>query len=157
MEPQDGLGLLLDSINYLVNGQGRQDVQFALIGFGTELPDLKKRVARLGLGPWVEFTGPLYGTDLWAYLATADVAVAPDPCNCLNDKLTMIKILEYMAFGLPIVLYDLTEGRLSSNGAALYAKANDPVHFALQVGRLLDSDSVHSGQKSNSHASFTRL
>ena len=125
-----------------------------LIGFGTELPDLKKRVARLGLGPWVEFTGPLYGTDLWAYLATADVAVAPDPFNGLNDKLTMIKVFEYMAFGLPIVLYDLTEGRLSANGAALYAKANDPVHFALQVSRLLDSELLRqqlgaNGQRKN--------
>ena len=149
MEPQDGLDLLLDSIDHLVNSEGRQDVQFVLIGFGTKLPDLKKCVARLGVGPWVEFTGPLYGADLCAYLATADVAVAPDPCNCLNDKLTMIKILEYMAFGLPIVLYDLAEGRRSANGAALYANANDPVHFALQVGRLLDSERLRQQLGSN--------
>ncbi len=139
MEPQDGLDLLLDSIDCLVNGEGRQDTHFVLIGFGTELPHLKTHVTELGLEPWVEFTGSLHGGDLWAYLATADVAVAPDPFNVLNDKLTMIKVFEYMAFGLPIVLYDLTEGRRSANGAALYAKANDPVHFARQVSKLLDS------------------
>lgn len=142
MEPQDGLNLLLDSIDCLVNGEGRRDTHFVLIGFGTELPHLKKRAAGLGLDPWVEFTGRVNGGDVWAYLATADVAVAPDPSNVLNDKLTMIKIFEYMAFGLPIVLYDLAEGRRSANGAALYAEANDPVHFARQVEKLLESESL---------------
>jgi glycosyltransferase involved in cell wall biosynthesis len=47
-----------------------------------------------------------------------------------------------MAFGLPIVLYDRVEGRRSANGAGLYAAANDPVHFAHQVGKLLDSESL---------------
>src|SRR5208283_3017608 len=142
MEPQDGLGLLLESIDYLVNGEGRNDTLFVLIGFGTELPHLRTRADELGLRPWVQFAGPVYGDDLWAYLATADVAVAPDPSNVLNQKLTMIKIFEYMAFGLPIVLYDLDEGKRTASGAALYAEANDPVDFARKVGVLLDSDSL---------------
>jgi hypothetical protein len=33
-----------------------------------------------------EVTGGLYGNDLLAYLATADVAVAPDPCNECTGK-----------------------------------------------------------------------
>ena len=139
MEPQDGLDLLLDSIDLLVNGKGRRDTLFALIGWGTELPRLKALAAKRGLEPWVRFTGPVYGDDLWAYLATADMAVAPDPVNELNDKLTMIKIFEYMAFGLPVVMYDLVEGRRSAGDAALYARNNDPADFARQIERLLDS------------------
>ena len=142
MEPQDGLELLLDSIEHLVKGKGRQDTLFALIGWGTELPRLRARIARCGLEPWVRLTGPLYGDDLWAYLATADAAVAPDPLNELNDKLSMIKTFEYMAFGLPIVLYDLVEGRRSAGGAALYTRGNDPVDFAGQIERLLDSETL---------------
>jgi len=92
MEPQDGLGLLLDSIAHLVNAKGRRDTLFVLIGWGTELPRLRAQAAKRGLAQWVKFTGPLYGDDLWAYLATADVAVAPEPVNELIDKLTMIKI-----------------------------------------------------------------
>lgn len=90
----------------------------------------------------MKFTGPLYGDDLRAYLATADVGVAPDPSNDLNDKLTMIKILEYMACGLPVVLYDLVEGRRSAGNAALYAKGNDPIDFAEQIETLLESESL---------------
>jgi glycosyltransferase involved in cell wall biosynthesis len=51
----------------------------------------------------------------------------------------MIKIFEYMALGLPVVLFDLKEGRRSAGPAALYAKPNDPIDFANQVNRLLDS------------------
>jgi glycosyltransferase involved in cell wall biosynthesis/peptidoglycan/xylan/chitin deacetylase (PgdA/CDA1 family) len=139
MEPQDGVDLLLDSIDHLVNEKGRRDTLFALIGWGTEVPRLRARAAERGLEPWVRFTGPLYGDDLWAYLATADVAVAPDPFNELNDKLSMIKIFEYLAFGLPVVLYDLAEGRRSAGDAALYARNNDAVDFARRMEQLLES------------------
>lgn len=142
MEPQDGLDLLLDSIDHLVNEKARRDTLFALIGWGTELPRLQVRAAERGLEPWVRFTGPLYGDDLWAYLATADVAVAPDPFNELNDKLSMIKVFEYLAFGLPVVLYDLVEGRRSAGDAALYARNNDPVDFARQMEQLLESETL---------------
>jgi glycosyltransferase involved in cell wall biosynthesis len=99
-------------------------------------------VAASDLDSWVKFTGPLYGDELHAYLATADVAVAPDPSNGFNDKLTMIKILEYMACGLPVVLYDLTEGRRLAGDAALYARGNDSTDFAVQIAKLLDSKSL---------------
>jgi glycosyltransferase involved in cell wall biosynthesis len=70
------------------------------------------------------------------------VGVAPDPSNTFNDKLTMIKILKYMACGLPVVLYDLPEGHQSGDGAALYARGNNPIDFAEKVAQLLDSKSA---------------
>jgi len=142
MEQQDGLDLLLASIDHLVNKLGRRDTIFALIGWGTELPKLQAMAVERGLESWVRFTGPLYGNDLWAYLATANIAVAPDPLNVLNDKLSMIKVFEYMAFGLPVVMYDLVEGRKSAGDAALYAKGNDPIDFAHQMEQLLDSPAM---------------
>jgi glycosyltransferase involved in cell wall biosynthesis len=62
----------------------------------------------------------------------------------MNDKSTMNKILEYMAFGLPVVLYDLTEGRRSAGDAALYARNDDPEDFALKLRTLLDSESLRA-------------
>lgn len=64
------------------------------------------------------------------------------PYNVCNDKLTMLKIMEYMAYGVPVVLYDLLEGRRTAGDAALYAKGNDPIDFAQQIGKLLDSPSL---------------
>jgi len=140
MGHQDGLDLLLKSIAHLVKDRKRRDTLFVLIGPGPERQSLQAQAASLGLEEWVRFTGGVYGDDLLEYLATADVAVAPDPRNTFNDKLTMVKILEYMACGLPVVLYDLIEGRRSAGGAALYARGNDPVDFAEQVEKLLDSE-----------------
>jgi len=141
MGPQDGLDLLLESVEYLVRRKGRRDTLFVLIGSGIELSRLKAHAAERDLDPCVRFTGALYGDDLLGYLATADVGVAPDPYNDLNNKLTMIKIFEYMAHELPVVLYDLTEGRRTAGGAAIYAKANDTIDFGDQIAKLLDSPS----------------
>jgi len=113
---------------------------FVLIGGGTELPRLKALAAEKSLGRAVKFTGRISDEDLAAYLSTADVAVAPDPKNPMNDRSTMNKILEYMAYGCPVVLYDLTEGRRAAGEAALYARPNDPVDFAEQVLKLLGSE-----------------
>ena len=139
MGTQDGLDLLIESIEYLNKAMGRNDVLFVLIGAGPELSRLKVRVTEGGFDGCVKFTGALFGTDLQAYLATADVGVAPDPSNVFNDNLTMIKILEYMAYGVPVVLYDLPEGRKTAGGAALYAGRNDPLEFAEKIAQLLDS------------------
>ncbi len=142
MGPQDGLDLLLESIQTIVQEKNRRDALFVLIGDGTELPRLKTLVAERGVEPWVKFTGRIPSQELAVYLSTADVGVAPDPLNPMNDKSTMGKILEYMAFGLPVVLYDLTEGRRSAGEAALYARPNDPKDFAEQILRLLDSETL---------------
>jgi glycosyltransferase involved in cell wall biosynthesis len=141
MGSQDGIDLLLESIDYLIKERGRSDTLFVLIGAGPELHRHKACATARRLNEWVKFTGALYGEELRAYLATADLGVSPDPLNVFNDKLTMIKILEYMACGLPIVLYDIIEGHRAASDAALYAKANDPIDFAEQITTLLDSES----------------
>ncbi|HEV2351673.1 MAG TPA: glycosyltransferase family 4 protein [Terriglobia bacterium] len=139
---QDGLDLLLESVEYMVKTQNRRNTLFVMIGSGTELLRLKALTAQKGLNEWVKFTGRLPEDELAAYLCTADVCVAPDPANPMNDKSTMNKILQYMAFGRPVVLYDLTEGRRSAGDTALYARPNDPVDFAAQMMKLLDSEQL---------------
>ena len=103
------------------------------------LPELKAIVARKELDAFVTFTGQVPHDEVLAYLSNADLGVAPDPKTPMNDNSTMIKIFEYMAFGLPVVLFDLKEGRRVAGPAALYAEPNDPVDFAAKMSRLLDS------------------
>jgi glycosyltransferase involved in cell wall biosynthesis len=142
MGPQEGLDLLLDSIQHIVKQEKRDDTLFVLIGAGTELMRLKARAAQKDLESFIRFTGRIPDEKLAAYLSTADVCVAPDPKNPMNDKSTMNKIFEYMAHARPVVLYDLTEGRRSAGDAALYARPNDPQDFAGQIIKLLDSASL---------------
>jgi glycosyltransferase involved in cell wall biosynthesis len=142
MAQQDGLDILLESINHLVNHGKRQDTSFVLIGGGPMLPALRAMVADKGLDPFVTFTGQVTHDEVLAYLSNADLGVAPDPKTPMNDNSTMIKIFEYMAFGLPVVLFDLKEGRRIAGPAALYAAPNDPFDFANQVKKLLDSSEL---------------
>jgi glycosyltransferase involved in cell wall biosynthesis len=141
MGPQDGVDLLIQSIDHIIR-MGRDDIQFTLIGSGTEVPRLKALVSEKKLETWVNFTGRIPADELARYLSTADVGVASDPRNPMNDKSTMGKVLEYMAFNVPVVQYKVTEGRRSAGEASLYAKPNDPVDFAEKILQLLDSDDL---------------
>src|SRR5690606_28646920 len=76
---------------------------------------------------------------LLTILSTADVCVNPDRPNSMNDKSTMNKIMEYMALGKPIVQFDLTEGRVSAQGASLYASNTNVVDFGNKILELLDA------------------
>jgi glycosyltransferase involved in cell wall biosynthesis len=71
-------------------------------------------------------------------LSTADLGLSPDPKNPLNDVSTMNKTLEYMAFGLPVVAFDLKETRVSAENAALYVPDGDIAGYARTIVRLLD-------------------
>jgi len=142
MAQQDGLDLLVKSIEYIVLGENRLDTHFVLIGGGTMLPELRAMVSKKGLNPFVTFTGQVPHEEVIDYLSNADVGVAPDPKTPMNDNSTMIKIFEYMAFALPVVLFDLKEGRHVAGPAALYASPNDPIDFARHLNKLLDSQEL---------------
>jgi glycosyltransferase involved in cell wall biosynthesis len=144
MGPQDGVDLLLESIDHIT--RGRQDIFFAIIGTGTEAARLRTLATERGLDAHLRFTGLISDDDLAAYLSTADVWVAPDPSNPMNDKCTMTKVLEYMSYGRAFVQFDLPQGRITAGDAALYARPNDPIDFAEQVLKLIDSEPLRREQ-----------
>ena len=87
----------------------------------------------------VEFTGYLPWRDVHRYLNTADVALSPDTFTQQNNLSTMIKIMEYMALGKPIVQFDLKEGRFSAQDASLYSSNHNQVaDFADNILWVLD-------------------
>ena len=92
----------------------------------------------MNVADYVTFTGRIDDAKLFTMLSTADVCVNPDRVTAMNDISTMNKIMEYMALGKPIVQFDVKEGRVSAQGASLYAKANDPLDFAEKVLELID-------------------
>ena len=139
MGPNDGLDLLLKAIHHIVHVRHRTDIQFTLIGAGDMLPKLRVLADELLLGEFVRFTGRIPDEEVIALLSTADLGVAPDPKDPLNDLSTMNKIVEYMAMQKPLVAFDLHEARVSAGGAAEYAVANDPADFGDRVLALLDA------------------
>jgi glycosyltransferase involved in cell wall biosynthesis len=138
MSIQEGLDILLDVALHIKN-LGRTDIHFTCVGGGPGLPVLRKMLVDKNLQDMVNFTGRVSDEDLLEILSTADVCVNPDkPCE-MNDISTMIKIMEYMALGKPIVQFDLKEGRFSAQDAALYSDVNNQVpDFAKNILWLVD-------------------
>jgi glycosyltransferase involved in cell wall biosynthesis len=138
MGHQDGVDTVLRVADELVNRRGRDDVTFALLGFGDTYDELRRLTTELGLDPWVTFTGRADLDMIRRYLSSATVGLSPDPPSPFNDASTMNKTLEYMSFELPVVAFDLTETRVSAGPAASYARSDDPSAFADALEELLD-------------------
>lgn len=138
MGPQDGVDSLLAWIDAYVHRLGRTDTRFALLGFGDSYEALLARSARLGLDPWVTFTGPVDHEELGRWLSTADLGVTPDPQNEFNHRSTMNKTLEYMAHEVAVLASDLRETRRCAGDAAVYVSGADPLEAARAIAELLD-------------------
>ena len=138
MSAQEGLDILLDVAGH-VKKLGRQDIHFTCVGGGPGLSELKRLTRDKQLEEMVNFTGRVPDAELFEVLSTADVCVNPDkPCQ-MNDISTMIKIMEYMALGKPIVQFDLKEGKFSAQDASLYSNNENRVaDFADKILWLLD-------------------
>ncbi|WP_435583071.1 glycosyltransferase family 4 protein [Amycolatopsis thermoflava] len=138
MGPQDGVDYALRALAKLRDDLGRTDWHAVFVGSGDAFDAMVALSKDLHLDDQVEFTGRIPDADLVRCLSTADVCLAPDPLNPLNDVSTMNKIMEYMAMSRPIVSFDLREARVSAGGAAVYAPANDELEFAKLTARLMD-------------------
>jgi glycosyltransferase involved in cell wall biosynthesis len=140
MGPQDGVDLAVRAAAHIVNEFGRTDISFTMIGSGDSFDALIALRDELGLEDYVEFPGRLPDEQVGRLLSTADVGLCPDPKNPLNDVSTMNKTMEYMAFEMPVVSFDLRETRVSAGDAALYAQPNETREFARLVLELIDDE-----------------
>jgi glycosyltransferase involved in cell wall biosynthesis len=140
MGPQDGVDYVVRAADHIVNRLGRDDIGFTLVGSGDCFAELIALRDSLGLQDFVEFTGRVPDDVVARVLSTADIGLSPDPLNPLNDVSTMNKTLEYMAFELPVVAFDLRETRVSAGTAAVYAEPNKVESYAEAIVELLDDE-----------------
>ena len=144
MGPQDGVDIVVRAADIIVRDLGRDDVAFTLIGSGDCFDQLVALRDELGLAGTVEFTGRAPDELVTRILSTADIGLSPDPKNPLNDLSTMNKSMEYMAFELPVVAFDLRETRVSTGDAAVYVKPNDIREYAAAIVALLDDEQARA-------------
>lgn len=142
MGVQDGVEHALYALDELVHKRGRRDVSMVLFGDGPNLPTLRSLAQTLNLDEYVDFKGWVSHEYLIECLSTVDIALVPDPENGLNEFSTMIKTMDYMTLGKPIVAFDLVETRFSAQEAALYAKPNLTEDFANKIETLLDDEQL---------------
>lgn len=141
MGPQDCVDVVVRALAVLVHRWGRTDVHAALLGFGDSLEELHRLTRDLDVTEHVTFTGRADRRMIAEYLSAAHIGLTPDRKTPLNDVSTMNKTLEYMAYALPVVAFDLTETRRSAGDAAVYVPSGgeeDVTAYAEAIARLLD-------------------
>ena len=140
MGPQDGVDIVVRAAAVVVNELNRSDIAFTLIGSGDCYDELVALRDELKLAGHVEFTGRAPDELVADIMSTADVGLSPDPLNPLNDVSTMNKTMEYMAYELPVVAFDLRETRVSAGDAAVYVTPNDVHEYARAIVALIDDE-----------------
>ncbi|MEM8796997.1 MAG: glycosyltransferase family 4 protein [Pseudomonadota bacterium] len=140
MGSQDGIDILVRAMHHIVNARGRTDIGCVLIGDGAEIDSLKALCNELGMDDYIRFTGYMSGHPLLENLCTVDIGVIPDPPSPCNDKLSMNKVFEYMALGIPFVQFDLPQARSEARDAALVAPESTPQSLGDTMITLLDDE-----------------
>jgi glycosyltransferase involved in cell wall biosynthesis len=136
--PQDGVDHLVRALDVLVNRHGRRGLRCLIMGAGDGLEAARRLARELGLERHVDFAGFVPHPQMLERLTHVDVAVEPAPANDYSRRSTMVKLMEYMALGRPVVAFDLPEHRRTARDAALYARPNDDADLARGIARLLD-------------------
>ncbi len=111
---------------------------------GRHLSLVRSLAAELEIEDFVTFTGYLRGEQLLAALSTFDIGIIPDPVNEYNDKISMNKVFEYSALGIPSVSYDLRETKRLLKSAGRYADAPTPEGLAKACLTLIADDSARA-------------
>jgi len=105
LKPWHGLDVLVEAFTLLARSQGvspaSSDVRLLLVGEGPERSSVTEALTRAGLADRVTLTGAVAPAKVPPLLAEMDAAVAPYPPDA--DYFSPLKVLEYLAAGVPVV------------------------------------------------------
>lgn len=152
MGEDDGVDVILKACHYLVHEKKFTDFYCCLIGSDNierspYIKELKAIHKNLALEEYVKFTGYLSWEKIHSYLNTADVGLSPDLFTVQNNISTMIKIMEYMSHGLPILSFLLKENQYSAGDAAVYCESFDYKDFAGKIINMCGNPELLSQKK----------
>jgi glycosyltransferase involved in cell wall biosynthesis len=143
VNPQDGLDILLEVTKILVYQRGFDNLTLRVVGDGDSLPEMRQLSVDMGLEKNVVFEG--FVTDrkkLIGWIENSCLGVEPAPDNAVNRISTFIKVAEYMAAGLPVVAFDLTETRFTTDESAILVEPGDLEGFADAIEKLLNDEKL---------------
>ena len=138
---QDGVDHLVQAIGELVR-RGVRDFRAVVVGDGPALARIRELSNSLALDDFILFTGYLNGQTLLTYLSAFDIGVIPDPYNEANDLMSMNKVYEYCALGIPTACYPLRETKRLLGDAAVYAPTFDPTGLAEACLNLMKDETM---------------
>lgn len=130
--PWHGLDALVSSLGPSAIERG---LRFFFVGDGPAREDIEAVAERLGIRDRVRFTGMVAITEVPRYLACLDIAVLPGVASHASP----MKLMEYMAHGLPLVAVDVPSVRaLAGAEEAVLVPPGDTEALRRGVHELLD-------------------
>jgi len=135
---QDRVERAIDILSQLLNDR-RVDVELLIIGDGPQRRTVEERARQLNVSDRVTITGWVPFEEVPVLLASAHVGLDTAPPTEVNHGSTMVKILEYLALGLPVVASALRATEVTG-GDAIVTIAEDSVEaFITPLIELLTS------------------
>jgi len=125
-----GIDLMLESLVHLKKMGAA--VFFLIIGF-PKVEHYQKIADKLGVADMVKFTGRISHFEVNRYLSVADFGITAK----LSKTEANIKVLDYMAAGLPVVLFDSKINKDLMEEHGIYCKYGDSMDMALKINELL--------------------
>jgi glycosyltransferase involved in cell wall biosynthesis len=141
---QDGVDHLVRAVAHLAKDVGFRDFRAVVVGSGPALELVRSLARSLEVENFLLFTGYLKGETLLAHLSAFDIGVIPDPFNEANDLMSMNKVFEYCALGIPTACYPLKETRRLLGDAGVYAPSPDPKGLAEACLNLMKDESLRA-------------
>jgi glycosyltransferase involved in cell wall biosynthesis len=137
IDPQDDPGLLVDAARLVLSEH--QGARFWLVGDGSAVTDLKRRVAEYSLENRFFFSGWVDQTEIPGYISASDVGlvVLPDVLSA-RGRVTL-KEFEYWACGVPAILPRLPAlQEVAEEGkTALFYRPGDAHDLAAKMSQLI--------------------
>ena len=140
MGPQDGVDIVIEMADFVVNTLKRTDISFTLMGSGTASTSWSRCATGSSWGISLSSPGECLMRPYGTSCRQRTSACRRTRKNPLNDVSTMNKTMEYMAFGLPVLAFDLRETRASAAEAGAYATPNDVEEMARLLVELIDDE-----------------
>lgn len=108
LKPWHGVEVLLDAVAPLLRPRGPQPpaARLLVVGDGPLAEQIDRRIEALGVGAQVERTGAVDPSRIPEFLRRMDIGVAPYPADA-GTYFSPLKVLEYLAAGLPVVASDV--------------------------------------------------
>jgi glycosyltransferase involved in cell wall biosynthesis len=133
---QDRVDRATEVLAHLVRERGI-DAELLIIGDGPERPRVEASVRELQIQDRVTITGFVPYERVPVLLATAHVGIDTAAPTEVNQGTTMVKIIEYLVVGLPVVASALRETRVTGANAVIVIDEDRVDAFTEPLAHLL--------------------
>lgn len=131
-----------------------------IVGNGTVIPQLKKRVKELGLENRVTFVPRVTPEKLFNYTYLSDIGIALDRDLSLNLRFSLPnKLFEYIKAGTPIVASNLIERAriIRQYNVGLIVEDFQPENIAKKINQLVNDKQLYEEMKANCEVAAEEL